>query len=51
VLEHYNRAPEAPAGHTELEPLNLAASELKQLEAFVRSLSGGTAERLTDAKR
>lgn len=41
VLEHYNRAPAAPAGHTELKPLGLSATELRQLEAFLRSLSGG----------
>jgi cytochrome c peroxidase len=40
VLEHYNRAPEAPAGHSELGPLNLSDRELEQLEAFLRSLSG-----------
>ena len=40
VLEHYNRAPSAPAGHTELKPLRLGATELRQLEAFLRSLSG-----------
>ena len=40
VLEHYNRAPAAPAGHTELKPLGLSATELRQLEAFLRSLSG-----------
>lgn len=40
VLEHYNRAPSAPAGHTELKPLGLSATELRQLEAFLRSLSG-----------
>ncbi|MFO7168702.1 MAG: cytochrome c peroxidase [Chloroflexota bacterium] len=39
VLEHYNRAPEAPAGHSELEPLGLTDEELGQLEAFLRSLS------------
>lgn len=39
VLEHYNRAPAAPAGHTELKPLGLSATELRQLEAFLRSLS------------
>jgi cytochrome c peroxidase len=39
VLEHYNRAPEAPAGHSELEPLNLSDTELAQLEAFLGSLS------------
>ena len=40
VLEHYNRAPAAPAGHSELKPLGLSEQELSQLEAFLRSLSG-----------
>ena len=40
VLEHYNRAPAAPGGKTELKPLRLSAAELRQLEAFLRSLSG-----------
>jgi cytochrome c peroxidase len=40
VLAHYNRAPAAPAGHSELKPLNLSEQELAQLEAFLRSLSG-----------
>ena len=40
MLEHYNRAAPGPLGHTELEPLNLSESELAQLEAFLRSLSG-----------
>jgi cytochrome c peroxidase len=40
VLEHYNLAPAAPAGHSELKPLNLSEQELAQLEAFLRSLSG-----------
>jgi cytochrome c peroxidase len=43
VLEHYNRAPAAPAGHTELKPLGLSRTELRQLEAFLRTLSGGLA--------
>jgi cytochrome c peroxidase len=42
VVEHYNRAPKAPAGHTELEPLRLSAQDRRQIEAFLRSLSGGT---------
>lgn len=42
VIDHYNRAPEAPAGHSELEPLRLNAQERRQIEAFLRSLSGGT---------
>ncbi|MGE0704994.1 MAG: cytochrome-c peroxidase [Vicinamibacterales bacterium] len=44
VLEHYNRAPKAPAGHSELEPLHLSAQERRQIEAFLRSLSGGARE-------
>lgn len=43
VLEHYNRAPAAPSGHTELKPLALSRGELRQLEAFLRTLSGGVA--------
>jgi cytochrome c peroxidase len=39
VLEHYNQAPPAPMGQTELQPLNLSETELGQLEAFLRSLS------------
>jgi cytochrome c peroxidase len=41
VLAHYDRAPAAPAGHSELKPLGLSATELRQLEAFLRSLSSG----------
>ena len=41
VLQHYNAAPVAPAGHSELKPLGLTPPELRQLEAFLRSLSGG----------
>ena len=40
VLAHYNRAPAAPKGHTELQPLRLNAEELQQLEAFLRALTG-----------
>ena len=40
VLDHYNRAPGAPTGHSELRPLRLNALELRQLEAFLRTLSG-----------
>lgn len=39
VLAHYNRAPPAPLGRTELKPLGLTESELTQLEEFLRSLS------------
>jgi cytochrome c peroxidase len=40
VLDHYNRAPAAAVGHSELEALHLTRAELRQLEAFLRTLSG-----------
>jgi cytochrome c peroxidase len=45
ALAHYNRAPAAPKGHTELEPLKLNPRELRQLEAFLKTLSGGVREK------
>jgi cytochrome c peroxidase len=39
VLDHYNRAPAAVKGHSELEPLRLKKTELSQLESFLRTLS------------
>jgi cytochrome c peroxidase len=44
VVDHYDRAPRAPAGHSELKPLRLNAQERRQIEAFLRTLSGGTTE-------
>jgi cytochrome c peroxidase len=44
VVQHYNRAPKAPAGHSELEPLRLSAEERRQIEAFLRSLTGAARE-------
>jgi cytochrome c peroxidase len=41
VLDHYNRAPAVPGGHSELKPLGLTPAERRQLEAFLKSLSGG----------
>jgi cytochrome c peroxidase len=41
VVDHYNRAPAAPKGHSELKPLRLDAHERRQIEAFLRSLTGG----------
>ena len=41
VLEHYNHAPAAPAGRSELTPLGLTTTEIEALEAFLRTLSGG----------
>ena len=40
VVRHYNEAPRAPLGHSELKPLGLSRKELRQLEAFLRTLSG-----------
>src|SRR5688500_1079052 len=40
VVAHYDRAPHAPAGHSELRRLRLSADERRQLEAFLRTLSG-----------
>ena len=51
VLVHYNRAPAAPAGHTELKPLKLNARELRQLEAFLRTLRGGTTSPVTEVSK
>jgi cytochrome c peroxidase len=39
VVRHYDRAPKAPAGSSELRPLGLSARERAQLLAFLRSLS------------
>jgi cytochrome c peroxidase len=44
VLNHYNRAPAAAVGRTELEPLRLSDTEIDQIEAFLRTLSGGVTE-------
>ena len=38
VIDHYDRAPQAPAGHSELKPLRLSAKEKRQIEAFLRTL-------------
>jgi cytochrome c peroxidase len=40
MLDHYNRAPAAATDHGELRPLRLTTVELRQLEAFLRTLSG-----------
>lgn len=40
VLNHYNTAPVAPAGHSELEPLNLSEEEIAQIIAFLKTLDG-----------
>lgn len=44
VLVHYNEAPDAMIGHNEAKPLGLDARELRQLEAFLRSLTATEGE-------
>ena len=39
VIEHYDRAPRAPFGKSELKPLKLSQAERRQIEAFLRTLS------------
>ena len=39
VVAHYDRAPAAPYGHSELKPLHLTTDERRQLEVFLRTLS------------
>jgi cytochrome c peroxidase len=40
VVAHYDAAPKAPFGHSELKPLRLSDTERRQLVAFLRTLSG-----------
>jgi len=37
---HYDRAPRAPFGRSELKPLKLSQKERRQIEAFLRTLAG-----------
>lgn len=39
VVEHYNRAPAATVGQSELKPLHLNETELRQLEAFLQTIT------------
>lgn len=50
VLDHYNRAPVAATGHSDLRPLRLKPVALHQLEAFLRTLSGPLIETRGAAK-
>lgn len=40
VIDHYDRAPAAMVGHNETKALSLKRKEVKQLEAFLHTLSG-----------
>lgn len=46
VIAHYVAAPEAPAGHSELHPLELNEHERRQIAAFLRSLEGSRHDQL-----
>lgn len=39
VVEHYNKAPRAAMGHSELKPLRLSQGEVRDLVAFLGTLS------------
>lgn len=39
VVAHYDRAPRAPAGRSELKPLRLTVAERREVEAFLHTLS------------
>jgi len=42
VLRHYNKAPDAMIGHNESKPLGLSVRQLRQLEAFLKTLTAPT---------
>jgi cytochrome c peroxidase len=44
VVDHYSAAPAAPAGQSELRPLNLSETERRQLIAFLATLNPSTGE-------
>ncbi|CAH0308571.1 Cytochrome c551 peroxidase [Massilia sp. Bi118] len=44
VVDHYRRAPAAAAGHSELKPLRLSESELRDLAAFLGALDSPIVE-------
>ena len=43
VLHHYNTAPDAPMGHSELKPLNLTDEQIAQIIAFLKTLDSPVA--------
>lgn len=45
VISHYNRAPSAPMGHSELKRIGMTSQERMQLEQFLRTLSAPSHER------
>lgn len=49
ALLHYNEAPDAMIGHNEAKPLGLNRRELRQLEAFLKTLGGPAADYQSDS--
>ena len=47
ALHHYNKAPDAMIGHNEAKPLGLSTRELRQLEAFLNTLTAPGGGRLS----
>jgi cytochrome c peroxidase len=47
VLVHYNKAADAMIGHNEAKPLRLSTRELRQLEAFLNTLTAPVGGRLS----
>lgn len=48
TLVHYSKAPDAMIGHNEAKPLALGDRQLRQLEAFLRTLSSPIADAATE---
>jgi len=44
VLNHYHTAPAVPAGHSELEPLNLTEENIAQIITFLKALDAGSTQ-------
>ncbi len=49
VLRHYNGAPDAMIGHNEAKPRELGSRELRQLEAFLKTLTATDAVSQSDS--
>lgn len=50
VVEHYDRAPKAAVGLSELRPLHLSAAEQRQIVAFLRTLNEAPAAKPSPKK-
>lgn len=51
VIQHYDRAPRAPFGKSELKRLKLSATERRQIEAFLGALSAPARVSIDDGPR